>query len=612
MLDHALDWAGRGFRIFPLHPGTKRPVWKGWTNDATNDEERIRSIWTERDYNIGVLTDDLVVIDVDVKNGKDGFSTLLELGLPLDTLTVKTPSGGLHIYYKGKSVACSTEKLGEGLDVRSFHGYVLAPGSRVGDRFYVLGTDAGLCAVPPILLPLLDKPGERLPPIDVKLDEPGAVDHAERWLANHPPAVEGQGGDAHTFRTAAKLKDFGLSEDAARDLLTPWNARCDPPWSDADLRAKVANAYAYGRSPPGVESPQHQFAGVVLPPEPSRLARPWFKRDDDWAGSVEWLLPEVLPTTGVCVLTAPSNAGKTFAALDLAEAVALGRPWFGVTPDFTGGTALLVGEAYGSVKMRLQALQKGVPVWATYVGGLAARGAWAALREDLKAMVIEMQFEHGVPLRTIIMDTLSSSGILDDENDNAKAATVMKAFSELSVELGALFVILHHPPKSGDGERGAGAIRNNADYVIAIKREGTAAVREIEMNKSRDGETRALGTFTLVPVEIGKDAKGRPVKTMRLSPGEPKIKEAKPGVAYAALAIECVEWALGQESLRIEGQDWTPDTEAGSIFLERWEGKQNKATVLRTFNAAIRHAIDMGVVEALREGDKIYLRRKQL
>ena len=104
-----------------------------------------------------------------------------------------------------------------------------------------------------------------------------------------------------------------------------------------------------------------------------------------------------------------------------------------------------------------------------------------------------MKTRYGVPVRLIILDTLSSSGILENENDNAQAATVMKLFSEISQRMAALFMILHHPPKSGIGDRGAGAIRNNADYVMTIERDGMAAVRDIEMTKSRDGETRGSG-----------------------------------------------------------------------------------------------------------------------
>jgi hypothetical protein len=353
-------------------------------------------------------------------------------------------------------------------------------------------------------------------------------------------------------------------------------------------------------------------------PEPDRSGAPntlhgWFDRDDDWAGSVEWLYDDLLPTTGVCIMAGPSNSGKTFAALDLAESLALQRPFFGTSPEQPGSVLILAGEAFGSMKMRMQALQKGLPVSATYVGGLAARGAWAELVGRLEAKAAEMDLRFGMPVRLIILDTLSSSGILADENNNAEAATVMKAFAELSARMKALFLILHHPPKSGDGERGAGAIRNNADYVMSIRREGTSAVREIEMTKSRDAETKVFGTFTLEPVTIGADAKGKEIKTMRISAGLPRVRETRAGQAHAEAVIQAVEFALVQNTVLVEGESWTPEREVADTFIQFWKGsKTSTGAIMRQFNAAMRYVIDMGSVDALKHDNTVYYKRKEL
>ena len=150
MLEYALDWAGRGFRLFPLHPGTKRPVWRGWTQDATSDPARIKEIWSERDYNIGVLTGNgLLVVDVDIKNGKDGMWSFFNLGIPADTLCVETVSGGKHFYYKTDTdVANSSGKIGEGLDVRGKNGFVIAPGSVLAGGAYRVSSDIGRIGLP--------------------------------------------------------------------------------------------------------------------------------------------------------------------------------------------------------------------------------------------------------------------------------------------------------------------------------------------------------------------------------------------------------------------------------------------------------------------------------
>lgn len=618
MLEHALDWASRGFKIFPLHPGTKRPVWKAFYEHATTDPERIKEIWNERDYNIGVSTDELIVVDVDIKDGKQGMSSLLELDINLETLTVRTPSGGLHLYFKneGNPVANDAKgKLGSGIDVRSYHGFVVAPGSVFDGVAYRLDTDLPMRVFDRLLATRLSPPSERYTNgLDVELDDPAAVAHATEWL-DHQSFPEPGARNDYLYRTACRLKDFGLSDALAFDLLHGWNDLFADTDEAAKLQTIVANAYVYGKSPPGAASPQHLFAGVEVEADRPVVTTRWFRHGDAWEGSVDWLYHELLPTTGVCILTAPSGAGKTFIALDFADSLARGRPFFGVSPEALGGTIMLIGEAYGSVKLRMAALDGlggPLPISTTYVGGLAARGAWAALKTALAEEIAHIWAQHRVPVRLVILDTLSASGVLDDENDNAKAATVLKAFTELSVEMGFLFLILHHPPKSGEGERGAGAIRNNADYVMAIKRDGTSAVREIEMNKSRDGECKALGTFTLVPKFLKSDAKGRPIKTMIVSPGEPKIRESRAGSSHSGLAVECVEFALVSDGVQIEGDTWTEDEAAKTYFIERWDGKRDRVRITQAFKLAVDYALGLGSLEGMRQEGRTYLKLRKL
>ncbi|MHB2018838.1 MAG: hypothetical protein ACYCW6_17955, partial [Candidatus Xenobia bacterium] len=64
---------------------------------------------------------------------------------------------------------------------------------------------------------------------------------------NRDPAIQGNGGDAHTYATSCELvRGFGLSSSDALTLLRQWNVRCEPPWSEEDLAKKVRNAELYG------------------------------------------------------------------------------------------------------------------------------------------------------------------------------------------------------------------------------------------------------------------------------------------------------------------------------------------------------------------------------
>ena len=83
------------------------------------------------------------------------------------------------------------------------------------------------------------------------------IDRAREYLAAVPPAIAGQHGDLHTFKVCCRLvRGFDLSDIDAIAVLKPWNARCEPPWSERELLDKLRRARRYGREPIG---------GLLLP-----------------------------------------------------------------------------------------------------------------------------------------------------------------------------------------------------------------------------------------------------------------------------------------------------------------------------------------------------------
>lgn len=71
-----------------------------------------------------------------------------------------------------------------------------------------------------------------------------APDRAAAYLDKLPGAVSGQGGHKATFRAARCLVwGFGLSaDDALRLLIERYNPRCQPEWTERELRHKVEDA----------------------------------------------------------------------------------------------------------------------------------------------------------------------------------------------------------------------------------------------------------------------------------------------------------------------------------------------------------------------------------
>ena len=137
----ALALAARGWPVFPTG-ANKRPIIKDWPNRASTDEATIRAMWAQYPQApVAIVTgrrSGLFVVDVDKEGGHPIHDRLDP------TMLVGTPRGGAHYYYRmpdgldDDDVLRNTQKadkcLGYGdVDTRGNGGYVLAPGSVVGD-----------------------------------------------------------------------------------------------------------------------------------------------------------------------------------------------------------------------------------------------------------------------------------------------------------------------------------------------------------------------------------------------------------------------------------------------------------------------------------------------
>jgi hypothetical protein len=176
LVEAALDYAGRRWRVFPLHglvngsctcgrsscfsPG-KHPLVRRGLYEATTDARVIEEWWRRwRSANVGIVTgavSEIAVIDVDLPAAFVSLDRLVDAGLPV-TLTGLTGGGGLHLLY-----GCDNEELGNsagrlpglegdlpGVDLRANGGYVVAPPSThaSGGRYAWMSTDVPVAPVP--------------------------------------------------------------------------------------------------------------------------------------------------------------------------------------------------------------------------------------------------------------------------------------------------------------------------------------------------------------------------------------------------------------------------------------------------------------------------------
>lgn len=157
----AMRYASLGYSVFPLTPGQKYPL-KGTNGfkDATTDLVKIEQWWTTHpNANIGVATgavSGLWVIDIDVKNGKDGEAALKAFtpqgGIGIETMQAKTASCGRHIYLKWDAAhpVKSRANVLTGVDIRGDGGYVVAPPSvtEVGNYSWLPGVELHIADAP--------------------------------------------------------------------------------------------------------------------------------------------------------------------------------------------------------------------------------------------------------------------------------------------------------------------------------------------------------------------------------------------------------------------------------------------------------------------------------
>ncbi len=145
-LQAALQYAGRGWWVFPL-TRSKIPF-KGSHGhlDATADAAGVEALWAGKaGANIGLALEGIVVLDADGPGGMAVISQMAEdLGSKLpETLAARTPRGGWHFYYKvptGVTIrgrnARRAGKGDDGFDIKAPGGYVLLPPSRTAAGEY--------------------------------------------------------------------------------------------------------------------------------------------------------------------------------------------------------------------------------------------------------------------------------------------------------------------------------------------------------------------------------------------------------------------------------------------------------------------------------------------
>lgn len=224
-------------------------------------------------------------------------------------------------------------------------------------------------------------------------------------------------------------------------------------------------------------------------------------------------LVEGLLTVGACsILYGDSNSGKTFAAVDIACAVAQGVAWMGKRTE-PGLVVYLAAESPASIRARLQAYQSEhgvkVPDFAV-VNDPVNLWNGNADTDAIIAAVRQIEAERGKPARLIIGDTLSRLSAGGNENSGEDMGLVVQRIDRMRAETGAHVLIIHHSGKiAANGARGWSGIRAAVDTEMEVKDEPQGRCIEITKQRDLSGKGDRIG-FRLVPVVLGLTKWGTP------------------------------------------------------------------------------------------------------
>ena len=270
LLDAARAYRQRGWMPVPIPAGQKGPRLKGWQNLSIDEDDLPH--YFNCVGNIGLLLGQpsgwLIDIDLDCAEARE----LADAHLPPTPAVTGRPSAPRsHWWYIAENAVSArhrdpVEKAAI-VELRSTGQQTV-----VGPSMHPSGEPYDRLAVEPAKVDAADlaarvaalaeavvrrrhgdlaargRHGRTSRPRAANGDGSASPDSLERrataYLDAMPPAISGQGGHNATYAAAtAMVHGFGLdAEVAIRLLLERYNPRCEPPWTEKELRHKVEEA----------------------------------------------------------------------------------------------------------------------------------------------------------------------------------------------------------------------------------------------------------------------------------------------------------------------------------------------------------------------------------
>ena len=286
---HIKQYCDFGYPVFLLTENSKFPL-KGskGVKEASTDPEKVReylSRYPMANPNLAIAAQNILVIDVDNKNGKSGSDDLAEIErelgcLPKGCPKSQTPNGGFHFLVAKPSVkivgtaGLSWKGRKAGIDLRIGNQYIVAPPSTIDGKTYKwieqlvpvdqlpeLSTEwidflAKPMASAKRVIPYMDLPIDR--------DRTSDIERCRKYVAKMSPGISEKKGHGQTYKVACVIfGKFGLTEAEGFPILSEYNQRCQPLWNEAELRHKMEDALKSSMTKTGMSIPVDDSANAI-------------------------------------------------------------------------------------------------------------------------------------------------------------------------------------------------------------------------------------------------------------------------------------------------------------------------------------------------------------
>lgn len=553
-LDLALFYAAKGWPVFPCRHkefydedgeifGEKTPLIGNGFKGATKTPRIIKRWWSDHpEALVGVATGtglDAWVLDLDIKpgvgDGHDWLAARVKEHGPLPaTAIAKSANGGTHYYWKHHDGVRNRGRLGTCVDTRGEGGYVIAPGSVMGDgRSYVWIEDRPIADAPDWLLalvlpqPEIERPGQssHFTHQSSAENEPyvrAAVDAELAVLAGATQGGRGEAlnrsaftlgtlvgagalarSEAETGLYAAAAANGVLAKDGERSTRSKIKRGLDAGQRSpraipqlqgddtplVDFRPMLRGKHSHGGSntlPPATAEVLEQ---AVPEPPPAIYATPYLFKDPRTLKRREFVYGSHYIRKYVSVTVSPGGLGKTSNSIVEALSMASGRP--------------LVGDEKPTERMRVWLFNAEDPRDELERRIQAACIHYKLGPEDINGylfldtgreqdLVVAIDDKRGtkiqMPVIMAVIDQIKRNNIdimiVDpfvsthnvNENDNGAVDRVAKLWGQIADDTNCSIDIVHHLRKIADREatvddaRGAVSLIGAARSVRVLNR----------------------------------------------------------------------------------------------------------------------------------------------